>query len=124
MKQVIFDSSFLMAVAEEPTTWYEDIVDGVGKFQPLLLDCVREELQKLAAGPGKKARTARVALELAREFRRSGCGGADVDDEILSSSASYGALVATVDSGLASSAKAAHVRVISLKTGRVALETG
>ncbi|MDG6962113.1 MAG: hypothetical protein JRN71_06690 [Nitrososphaerota archaeon] len=43
LRKVIFDSSFLMAVVERPTTWFEDIVDNIGKFQPVLLDCVRDE---------------------------------------------------------------------------------
>ncbi len=121
MKQVIFDSSFLMAVVDEPTTWYEDIVDGVGKFEPLLLECVRDELRSLASGKGRKARTARVALNIAKEFKLAKCGGANVDDEIVSASASLGALVATVDSDLARAAKASHIQVISMRRGRVAL---
>ena len=63
--KVIFDSSFLMAVVERPTTWFEDMVDGIGKFEPVLLDCVRQELDKLAAGQGRRARTARASLDLA-----------------------------------------------------------
>jgi len=122
LKQVIFDSSFLMAVVDEPTTWYEDIVDGVGKFQPVLLECVKKELQKLASGQGRRAPTARVALDLAKEFEAGECGGADVDDEIISASSSRGAVLATLDSELASSARSAHLRVISLKKGRVALD--
>jgi rRNA-processing protein FCF1 len=121
LKQVVFDSSFLMAVVERPTTWYEDIVDSAGRFQPVLLDCVREELEGLASGKGKKARTARVALDLARRFESARCGGASVDDEIISASASRGALLATSDSGLASSARGAHLTVISLHGGRVAV---
>jgi rRNA-processing protein FCF1 len=122
LKQVIFDSSFLMAVVDEPTTWYEDIVDGIGKFQPVLLECVKEELQKLASGQGRRARTARVALDLAKDFESGECGGAGVDDEIISASSSRGAALATLDSELASAARGTHLRVISLKKGRVALD--
>jgi rRNA-processing protein FCF1 len=119
LKRVIFDSSFLMAVAEHPTTWYEDIVEAVGRIEPVLLECVKKELEQLALGQGKKARTARVALDLAKEFRDEGCGGGRVDDEIMSASASRGALLATVDSELANSARAAHLSVVSLSGGRV-----
>ena len=122
MKQVIFDSSFLMAVAEHPSTWHDDIIEGLGKFEPVLLECVRNELQNLASGQGRRARTARVALELAKEFRATGCGGAGVDDEVLSASASRGAHLATVDSDLARSARGAHVKVISLRSRRVVVE--
>lgn len=118
---MIFDSSFLMAVVESPTTWFEDIVEKVGRIQPLLPECVGAELEKLAAGQGRKARAARVSLDLAAKFSRIPCGGALVDDEVVSAALSRGAMVATVDSDLAQSLLAAHVKVVSLKTGRVAL---
>jgi len=121
LKQVIFDSSFLMAVVEQPTTWYSDIVEGLGKFEPVMLECVREELQKLASGKGRRARTARVALDLAGGFKAAGCGGAGVDDEVISASASAGAALATVDSDLAKSARGAHLKVVTLRNGRVAI---
>jgi len=44
LRKVVFDSSFLMAVVETPTTWYEDIVEKVGKFEPVILDCAKAEL--------------------------------------------------------------------------------
>lgn len=121
MPKVIFDSSFLMAVVERPTTWFEDMVDSVGRFQPVLPDCVRTELEKLAAGEGSRARTARVSLELAVKFANMPCGRARVDDEIVSAALSNGALIATTDGELAKSAKAAHVKVVSLRRGRVAI---
>jgi rRNA-processing protein FCF1 len=121
LKQVIFDSSFLMAVVETPTTWFEDIGEGIGSFQPVLLDCVREELDKLSAGQGKKARAARVSLDLASKFLSLPCGKSEVDDEVVSAAVSAKALVATVDAKLAQSLRAAHVPVISLRGGRVAL---
>lgn len=122
MKQVIFDSSFLMAVVDTPTTWFEDMVDEIGMFDPVLLDCVRRELEKMASGQVKKSRTARVSLEMASGFKSVACGRASVDDEIVSSALSTGALVATTDSDLAEAARAAHLRVISLRSGRVGLD--
>jgi len=118
---VIFDSSFLMAVVETPTTWFEDIVDRVGKFEPVLLECVEEELRVLASGKGGRSRTARVALDLSKRFDRQGCGDARVDDEIISAASADGAAVATTDADLAHVARAAHLRVISLRKGRVGL---
>jgi rRNA-processing protein FCF1 len=122
LTRVIFDSSFLMALVETPTTWLEDMIDRVGKLEPVLLECVGEELQRLASGKGEKSRTARVALDLSTQFDRLPCGGARVDDEIISTASSEGALVATTDSELARAAKAAHLRVISLRKGRVELQ--
>jgi len=120
LQKVIFDSSFLMAVVERPTTWYEDIVGGLGRFEPVLLDCVRGELEKMAAAQDKRARAASVSLDLASKFSRAPCGKGNVDDEIVSAALSAEALVATTDSELGHSLKAVHVRVVSLKSGRVA----
>ena len=122
LQRVIFDSSFLMAVVEKPTTWFEDIVDGVGKFEPIMLECVRAELEGLASGEGRRSRTARVGLELAYRFRSEPCGGARVDDEIASAARTTKAMVATADTELARSLKVSHIRVISLRKGRVAVE--
>jgi rRNA-processing protein FCF1 len=110
-----------MAVVETPTTWFEDIVDRVGKFEPVLLECVGEELQGLASGRGGKSRTARVALDLSTQFDRLSSGGSRVDEEIISAALTEGALVATIDAELARAARAAHLKVISLSKGRVAL---
>ncbi len=121
MTRVIFDSSFLMAIGETPTTWFEDTVDRIGKFQPVLLECVWGELHELASGKGRKSRTARVALELSKRFDRLACGGARVDDEIISAALAEGAIVATTDTDLARAARAAHLSVISLRKGRVEL---
>lgn len=110
-----------MAVVEDPTTWFEDIVDSIGKFQPVLPQCVRAELETLASGPGKKARLARVSLDMSSKFEALSCGKASVDDEIASMARSLSAMVATADSGLASSLRSSRVRVISLKKGRISL---
>ncbi|MDG6938483.1 MAG: hypothetical protein JRM74_03660 [Nitrososphaerota archaeon] len=119
MQKIIFDSSFLMAVVERPTTWFEDMVGALGAFQPVLLDCVRAELQKLASSGGVRSRTARVALDLASRFASGPCGSARVDDELVSAAKTSGALVATVDSGLLAALKAARVRAVTLSSGRV-----
>ncbi len=110
-----------MAVVETPTTWFEDLVDEVGKFQPVLLECVRSELEKIAVGQGRKSRTARVSLDLASKFAAFPCGAASADDEIVSAASSKGALIATLDEDLARAAKAAHLTVVSLRKGRVAV---
>ena len=122
MQQVIFDSSFLMALAERPTTWFEDMVEALGRFEPVLPSCVRGELERLAAGEGKKARSARVALELSSKFAAERCGGASVDDEVVSAALTSGGMAATTDSQLLRSLKSAGVRVVTLRQGRVSLD--
>jgi rRNA-processing protein FCF1 len=121
MKRVLFDSSFLMAVVEHPTTWYEDMVELIGRFQPTLPECVGKELEKLASGQGRKARTARLALDLAAEFETTRCGAARVDDEIVSTALKEKAMVATVDAELKRTLRAVRVGTIILSNGRVAL---
>ena len=121
LQRVIFDSSFLMAVAETPTTWFEDTVEAVGGFRPILLGCVKSELERLASEGGRRARTARVALELSSKFSPERCGDAKVDDEIVSAAKTLDGVVATVDSELLASLKVARVKAISLGGGRVRL---
>ena len=121
MTKVVFDSSFLMAVAERPTAWFEDILSSAGKFEPVLLGCVRDELQKLSLMRTKRARLARLALGLSASFSQAQCGGAAVDDEIVSFALSTNALVATVDTELRHALESSHVRVVYLKGGRVAV---
>ena len=58
---------------------------------------------------------------MASKFSRSPCGRSKVDDEIASAALSAKAAVATADSDLARSLRAVHVRVISLRGGRVSL---
>jgi rRNA-processing protein FCF1 len=121
LTKVIFDSSFLMAVVERPTTWFEDITEKIGRFEPVALECVLVELGRLALGDGRKGRAARVALELAEEFSRVPCGGARTDEEIVSAALTMDAVVATADRDLARSLGARKVRVVGLRSGRVAL---
>ncbi len=110
-----------MAVVERPTTWFEDMTEILGKFEPVLLDCVQNELGRLSRRQGKKARYAAVALDLASTFKRQACGKASVDDEIVSAAVTEGAPVATTDKELARILKARHVKVVGLSSGRVAV---
>ena len=121
MHRVIFDSSFLMAVAEHPTTWFEDMTEMLGRFEPVILGCVKKELERLSSNRSKKARLAMLALELANNFSVEPCGRANVDDEVASAALNDGATVATVDSELAGTLKALGVRVVCLKSGRTTL---
>ncbi len=118
LQKVIFDSSFLMAVATRPTRWSDDIERIVGGFEPVILDCVKEELQSIASGKSKRAKAARLSLEMASAFRSEGSGMSSVDGEIVSAALTMQAAVATNDLGLARTLEAAHVRVIRLRGGR------
>ncbi len=119
MQKVVFDSSFLMAVVETPTTWYEDMVEKLGRFEPVVLDCVRDELTKVSHEETKRARYARLAMDLTKDFTGGRCGSLSVDDEIASYSRSAEALVASLDGRLLARLEKLKVGTISLRSGRV-----
>jgi rRNA-processing protein FCF1 len=121
LPKVTFDSSFLIAVIEHPTTWHEDITECIGSFEPIILDCVRAELEALSRGRGKRARHASLAGILAKGFRASGCGQASVDNEIVSFAKSNKAVVATVDRELIRTIRSLGLTGVTLRRGRVAL---
>jgi rRNA-processing protein FCF1 len=120
-REVVFDSSFLIAVVESPTTWYEDMLESLGKFRPVVLDCVLRELERIAAGGGRRARFASLARELASGFEVKRCGGLSADDELVSYARRMGACIATVDSELLLTAKRAGVGVVTLRRRRVSV---
>ena len=121
MRKVLFDSSFLMSVSESPTGWEDAMAEAIGPYEPVLLDCVRDELAELSKGQERRAKLARVALQLASGFSHESSGSAAVDDELVSAALESGAAVATVDNELAATLRAVHVEVVGLRSGRVAL---
>jgi len=120
LQRVVFDSSFLMAVAQRPTTWVEDTREILGGFEPVILDCVISELKRISMQRGGRARYAALAMKLAEGFSLERCGGATVDAEVVSFAASGGAVVATVDREMIERLAALRIRGVTLKSGRVA----
>lgn len=118
---LIFDSSFLMALAENPTTWFEDLTDVLGKFRPVLLDCVESELERLVGVQGRKRSGARLALELAHGFERLHCGNPAPDKELVERAQVEGNTVATVDAEVLAEIKQSGRKAVTLRRGRVAL---
>ncbi len=121
MSRVVFDSSFLIAVVQKPTTWHEDIVAEIGAFDAVTLDCVREELARMAQKKNKRGRYAALAYELAATFTEEACGKGEPDDEIISYASSKKASVATMDGELIRKLRALRVGVITLRSGRLFL---
>lgn len=121
MQKIIFDSSFLMSVAERPTPWQEDIAAFMGGFEPVILSCVKVELERRGSGRGKRSRFARLALEFSQGFKVEKCGDASVDDEIASAAQSQNAAVATVDRELIRTLRSLGVQVVSLRSWRASL---
>jgi rRNA-processing protein FCF1 len=119
--KVVFDSSFLIAVLERPTTWYEDISGITGNFVPVLLDSVRTELERIAAKQTKRGRLAALALEMSDSFAREGETSGRTDSEIISYAITEKAAVATVDGEMIRRLRGMHTRAFTLRSGRVAL---
>ena len=68
-RKVLFDSSFLIAVMEHPTTWREDIIEKLGSFEPVVIAPVYDEL---GSPRGREESRGEVCLpcEAARRQRR------------------------------------------------------
>ena len=119
--KVFFDSSFLIAVMEDPTPWQADILEKVGRFEPVVIEPVYVELSRLARGRTRQSRFASLAVMLVDDGRlklqRS--GGTHADEELISCALRDGAMVATIDGDLIRQLKASHVEVLSLSGGRV-----
>jgi len=123
-RRVLFDSSFLIAVMERPTSWLEDIIEKVGSFEPVIITPVYAELERLAAGKSRGARYASLAKQLADSgaLKVENTGGERADEELVSKALDDEALVATVDSALIEQLRASRVGVIRLRSGRVELD--
>lgn len=121
MVKVVFDSSFLMAVVEKPTTWFEDMTLELGKVTPVALDCVVNELSRISAREGRRSKVARVALDLAGTFSRAECDRKSVDDSIVAYCRRNRAVAATVDREMIRALKRSRLGVVTLRQGRVAV---
>ena len=119
--KVVFDSSFLMAVIEKPTTWLEDMTWELGKVDALVPDCVIEELTKISEGEGKRSKFARLAADLAGRFRHVECSDRNVDDCVIEVARRERAAVATVDAEMIKALKRSGRKVVTLHRGRVAI---
>ena len=121
MKDVIFDSSFLMAIAETPTDWEDGLLGSLGGFEPVMLKAVSEELDRLSSGKGKRAKAARVAIEISKRFKPLKGGPGKADEEIISAALGSAAAVATMDRELIRALTKLRVETVTLRSGRVAL---
>jgi rRNA-processing protein FCF1 len=121
LSSVVFDSSFMIAVVQKPTTWYEDIVEAIGAFEAVILDCVKGELARMARKRDKRGRYAALAYDLAAAFTEVRCGKGGPDDEIISYATHNKTRVATLDGELIGRLRALRIGVITLRSGRLFL---
>jgi rRNA-processing protein FCF1 len=119
LQEVVFDSSFLLAIVQHPTTWYEDLVERIGAFQPIILGCVYDELERIANSNTRRGRFAGLAKDIAGDFKKVNCKRDSPDDEIISYSSANRARIATIDGDLISRVKALRMQLVTLRHGRV-----
>jgi rRNA-processing protein FCF1 len=63
-RRVLFDSSFVIAILQRPTPWYDDLLEQIGGFEPVVIGPVYEELERLSKGERELSRCAGLAMEL------------------------------------------------------------
>jgi len=122
--KVLLDSSFLIAVMEHPTPWREDMTERVGRFQPVVIQPVYDELVRLSTSKNRASRYASLAKEMVDRGAiglQQPTGHGLADDELISLALDENAFVATLDAGLIRQLKAVHVRVVTLSGGRVSI---
>jgi len=118
MKKVILDTNFLTLPYQFKIDIFEEIKRVVQEDHEILtLDCVVEELKKIAKGKGKNAIAARVALELMekkgvkilRTKKRN-------TDKVILSISDENTIVATNDKELRGKLKDKKIKVLYLRS--------
>lgn len=114
--QVLLDTNFLMLPAQKA-----DIYSMLESRELVTLDACVAELKKLAAGNGKAAAYAKVALELAKKLKVAESKG-NTDRAIISYALAKKCAVATNDRDLIKSLKSHGVKIIRLRQGKYLVE--
>jgi rRNA-processing protein FCF1 len=102
---------------------FAELTQCIGAYEPVLLDCVRDELRGLATGHGKDGSSARSALILAEKCTvvETGSLEGSVDEKILYYASTHGCMVFTNDRDLRTALLSHGVPVISI-AGKQRLE--
>jgi rRNA-processing protein FCF1 len=112
--KVLVDSSLLMLCAERGRDYLSILEDKLGeKLEFLVPAIVWNELSHLASRPGKKGKTAKIALEIAKSMAVVNMGsGGSVDDRLEKLAKDLGIAVATVDAGLARRLRRQRIKIL------------
>src|SRR5512137_2481783 len=121
--RVLIDANALMAQLQFKLDIFAELTQCIGAYEPVLLDCVRDELRGLAAGHGKDGSSARSALVLAEKCTvvETGSLKGSVDEKILYFASTHGCMVFTNDRDLRLALLSHGIPVISL-AGKQRLE--
>jgi rRNA-processing protein FCF1 len=125
--KALLDTNFLMI----PGEFRVDIFSGLlnlGYTEIFTLDIVVRELEKFSTKGGKTAKAARIALELVRNCEVSIIQTkgdiTEADAEILRLARNKGCTICTQDRELLRRAKAAGMRVITMRQQKYLAESG
>jgi uncharacterized protein len=121
--RVLIDANALMAQLQFRRDIFAELTQCIGAYEPVLLDCVRDELRGLAAGRGKDGSSARSALILGEKCTvvETGSLEGSVDEKILYFASTHGCMVFTNDRDLRLTLLSHGIPVISL-AGKQRLE--
>jgi rRNA-processing protein FCF1 len=116
--KVLLDTNALMMPVQFRIDLFEELRSLLGTYEPLVLTCVKHELEGLSRGGGNDAAAARAGLIFAGRCRE--VEGQEkvlpVDDRVAAYAAAEGCMVVTNDRRLRNALLAAGVPVISLRS--------
>jgi rRNA-processing protein FCF1 len=118
---VLIDTSALLYLSQKPSTFLDELEVKLGTVELAVPDSVFSELRRLAGGKGKKAKEAKMALTFASGLRPLAQGG-PADDALVILAQREGAVVATLDGGLAAALRRRGVIVATVRRDRLVLQ--
>lgn len=122
MVSILCDTSFLIVLASRPVKNLNVLESSIGKIDFVVPTVVIDELKHLVRiGSVKRANSARLALELAKNFKTIAIDGRSADGAIVDYTSKRRCYVATVDIDLKNKLKRNGISVITLVQDRIML---
>lgn len=114
---VLLDANALLVPVQFGIDIFEEIGRIVGAYEPLTLDSVLEELERLSRGKGRDAIAARVGRSLCERCRvvHASTSGITVDEQLALYAREHGCIVVTNDRQLRTTLLEQGIDVISLR---------
>lgn len=120
MVKVLCDTSFLIVLASRPVKSLDVLESSIGKIEFIVPSVVIEELKNLAVSASmKRANSARLALDLAKDLRIIPVPGSSADDAVTDYASKQRCYVATIDNDLRNRLKRNGIGVITLVQDRI-----
>ena len=118
--EVICDTSFLIILANEPVKGMDELEASLGKIQFVIPTVVIKELNRLLSSAGvKRAKEAKLALELVSMFKTVELDGIVADDVIIDYALKRKCVAATIDDELKSKLRRNGINVITLSNNKL-----